>query len=55
MTNVVIHQKKKVPTEVSKEIAFGKYIGAVAHIEENQGRGLIGLVNDFLNHKTQRF
>ncbi|MCR6855417.1 hypothetical protein [Bacillus thuringiensis] len=26
-------------TEVSKEIAFGKYIGAVAHIEENQGRG----------------
>ncbi|HDR8090835.1 TPA: hypothetical protein QCZ12_000843 [Bacillus cereus] len=39
-------------TEVSKEIAFGKYIGAVAHIEENQGRGLISLVNDFLNHKN---
>ncbi|QGF21755.1 hypothetical protein Sam46_gp56 [Bacillus phage vB_BcM_Sam46] len=40
------------PTETTKEFAFGKYIAAVAHLPENQGRGLIGLVNDFLNHKN---
>lgn len=39
-------------TEISKEIAFDKYIGTVAHIEENQGRGLLGLIHDFLNHKN---
>ncbi|MDO6633241.1 MULTISPECIES: hypothetical protein [Bacillus cereus group] len=40
-------------TEVTKEIAFGKFLNAVAHLEENKGKNLQDYLNDFNGHENQ--
>ncbi|MGQ3545763.1 hypothetical protein [Bacillus cereus] len=39
--------------EVTKELAFGKFLNAVAHLEENKGKNLQDYLNDFNGHENQ--
>ncbi|MDA2322045.1 hypothetical protein [Bacillus cereus group sp. Bc177] len=38
--------------EVTKELAFGKFLNAVAHLEENKGRTIKDFTNEFLDHEN---
>lgn len=40
-------------TEITTEIAFGKFLNAVAHLEENKGKNLQDYLNDFNDHENQ--
>ncbi|WP_346817198.1 hypothetical protein [Bacillus paramobilis] len=46
-------QKEGAVEEVTKEIAFGKFLNAVARLEENKGKNLQGYLNDFNDHENQ--
>ncbi|MED1088294.1 hypothetical protein [Bacillus mycoides] len=39
-------------TEVTKQIAFAKFINAVACLEENKDRSLHGFLHEFLGHEN---
>ncbi|MFY0167290.1 hypothetical protein P3K79_28095 [Bacillus anthracis] len=51
--SVVEVQKEGAVDEITREVAFGKFLNAVAHLEENKGKNLQGYLNDFNGHENQ--
>lgn len=50
--SVVEVQKEGAVDEITKEIAFGKYLSAVAQLEENKTLNLQDYLNDFNGHEN---
>ncbi|ANT40215.1 hypothetical protein ACS47_13350 [Bacillus cereus] len=50
--SVVEVQKEGAVDEITKEIAFGKYLSTVAQLEENKTLNLQDYLNDFNGHEN---
>ncbi|MCC2361698.1 hypothetical protein LKM19_13110 [Bacillus cereus] len=51
--SVVEVQKEGAVEEITKEIAFGKFLNAVAQLEEYKELSLYSFVDKFLDHENQ--